>query len=153
MNEYVSGEIFYLLDNNALNHLTRAQRASRYFLERCRLPSEVIHEAEGYGDAATFKRVEYPTTARVLEFARTVMATVPETDTKLVNLYSNKGAADPMLVACALDGTHETGLHLFGPSWVIVSNDKAVRATAAALGVEACTRDEFAERTRGAWGS
>lgn len=144
-------EEMYLLDNNALSHLSRAQRASEFFFERCHLPSEILHEAEGYPDFAAFKQIEYPTTAHVLELLSMVMATVPEEDTTLVNLYANKGAADPLLVACALDGMQETSAHLFGPSWVVVSNDNAVRAKAMEFGVDACTREDFLSRTQGEW--
>jgi hypothetical protein len=144
-------EELYLLDNNALSHLTRAQRASAFFHERCALPSEIIHEADGYPDAASFKNVEYRTTANVLKHLGTVMATVSVDDTTLVNLYANKGAADPMLIACALDGMEEATAALWGPTWVIVSNDNAVRAKAAELGVESCTREEFIAQTAGVW--
>lgn len=144
-------EEMYLLDNNVLSHLSYAQRSSTFFFDRCRIPSEVLHEAEDYPDVAAFKQIEYPTTGRVLEFLRQVMATVPESDTRLVNLYTNKGAADPLLVACALDGTHDASTYLFGPTWIIVSNDKAVRAKSEELGIEVCTRDEFASRTHGEW--
>jgi hypothetical protein len=144
-------EEMYLVDNNVLSHLSLDQRASEFFRTRCRVPTEVLHEAEGYPDAAALKEVEYPTTASVLGFLLTIMATVPEDDTALVNLYANKGAADPMLVACALDGMQETTSLLFGPIWLIVSNDKAVRAKAAEFGVESLTREEFASRTQGQW--
>lgn len=144
-------EEMYLVDNNALSHLSPAQRASEFFHTRCRIPSEVLYEAEGYPDSDALKAVEYATTASVLRFLRTVMATMPEEDTALVNLYANKGAADPMLVACAMDAMQKTASLLFGPTWVIVSNDKAVRAKAAELSVESCTREEFATRTQGSW--
>lgn len=144
-------EELYLLDNNALSHLTRAQRASSFFHEHCYLPSEIIHEAQGYPDVASFKDTEYPTTANVLKHLRTVMETVPAKDTTLVNLYANKGAADPMLIACALDGMEEAATLLWGPTWVVVSNDNAVRAKAAEFDVEACTREEFLTRTAGDW--
>lgn len=141
----------YLIDNNVLSHLSRAQRASEFFRTRCRLPSEVLHEAEGYPDAEALKEVEYRASASVLGFLRMVMATVPEDDTALVNLYANQGAADPMLVACALDGMQESASRLFDPPWIIVSNDKAVLAKATEFGVESCTREEFATRTQGNW--
>lgn len=144
-------EEMYLLDNNALSHLTRAQRASGFFRERCRLPSEVLHEAKGYPDAGAFKQVEYPTTARVLDRLREVMGSVRKGDTALLNLYSNKGAADPMIIACALDAMREAAALLFGPNWIIVSNDNAVRAKAGELEVESCTREEFLSRTQNEW--
>lgn len=144
-------EDMYLIDNNVLSHLSSAQRTSEFFLSRCRIPSEVLHEAEGYFDAAAAREVEYPTTASVLGFLQAVMATVPEADTALVNLYANTGAADPLLVACALDGIQESEKCLFGPTWFIVTNDKAVRAKASEFGVDSCTREEFADRTRDDW--
>jgi hypothetical protein len=144
-------EEMYLLDNNALSQLSRTQRASEFFLERCHLPSEVLYEAAGYPDVAIFKQIEYPTTAAVLEFLGAVMATVPEDDTALLNLYANKGAADPLLIACALDARQETSAYLFGPTWLIVSNDKAVQAKATQFGINSCTSEQFASRTRGMW--
>lgn len=144
-------EEMYLIDNNVLSHLSPTQRASEFFHTQCRIPAEVLHEAEGYADADALKSVEYPTTASVLGFLHSVMATVPEDDTALVNLYANKGAADPLLVACALDGIQESEKCLFGPTWIIVSNDKAVQVKASEFGVESCTREEFAARTKGNW--
>jgi hypothetical protein len=143
-------EVMYLIDNNVLSHLSLAQRTSEFFRTQCRIPSEVLHEADGYADDA-LKDVEYPTTANVLGFLQTVMATVHEDDTALVNLYANKGAADPLLVACALDGIQQSEKCLFGPTWIIVSNDNAVRVKASEFGVESCTREEFATRTNGQW--
>lgn len=145
------GEEMYLLDNNALSHLTRAQRASDFFFDRCRVPTEVIHEAAGYPDSESFGRAEYPTTPRVLEIVREIMTTLPPEDTSLVNLYSNLGAADPMLLACALHATEEAHAGLFGSRWVIVTNDKAVRGVALSLGVEAVSREQFQRATTGAW--
>lgn len=142
----------YLLDNNVLSHLSRVQRASAFFFEQCRIPSEVLHEAQHYPDAAAFKQIEYPTTARVLELVAKVMTTVPDSDTTLVNLYANKGAADPLLVACALHATGDASGLLWRPEWAIVSNDKAVRAKAAEFGVESHARDEFLSWTQGEWG-
>lgn len=80
-----------------------------------------------------------------------VMATVPEDDTALVNLYANKGAPDPMLVACALDAMQESENRLFDPTWIIASNDKAVRAKAAEFEIESCTREESFSRTHDGW--
>lgn len=145
-------EEMYLLDNNALSHLSRAQRSSAFFAERCRIPTEVLHEAAGYPDSANFKQIEYPTTARVLEVLVQIMSTVQPTDTKLVNLYANKGAADPLLIACALHGSEEASALLWGPTWIVVSNDKAVQAKCAEYGVETRSREQFLAETSCAWG-
>ncbi|WP_368497179.1 hypothetical protein [Herbiconiux sp. A18JL235] len=146
-------EELFLLDNNALSHLTLSQRASLFFRMRCFLPTEIIHEADGFPDAAAFKDIEYPTTGSVLKHLGTVMAAIPAGDTNLVNLYANKGAGDPMLIACALDGMEKAAPLLWGPTWVVISNDKAVRAVSTELGVEARSRDEFFRRTVDEWRS
>lgn len=146
-------EELFLLDNNALSHLTLSQRASQFFRERCFLPTEIIHEAGGFPDAAAFKDIEYPTTANVLKHLSTVMAAIPSSDTKFVNLYANKGAGDPMLIACALDGMEKAAPLLWGPTWVVISNDNAVRTVSIELGIEARTRDEFFRMTADEWES
>lgn len=146
MNEEV-----YLIDNNVLSHMSQLQRSGRFFRERCRLPAEVLHEASGYPDAMVLKQVEYPTSARLLRILSTIMATMLEADTTLVNLYANKGAADPFLIACALHATEEAAALLRKPTWVVVSNDKAVGAKAAEFSVTTYTREEFFSRTQPSW--
>lgn len=89
----------------------------------------------------------------MLVLLRTVMARVPEDDTAFVNLYGNKGAADPMLIGCALDGMQDSPPFLIVPTWIIVSKDKAVRAKAEEFDVESCMREEVASRTQHDWDS
>jgi hypothetical protein len=134
----------YLVDNNALARLTREQRASEFFFSHCLLPAEVLYEARGFPDADQLGRLEYPTSGRVLRILGEVMATVQADDTSLVDLYANRGNADPMLVACALDGIREADDGLFGWEWIIVSNDNAVRTKAAEFGIETLLSDQFA---------
>ena len=141
----------YLIDNNVLSHLTHAQRTSQFFSTHCRVPTEVLHEASGYTDAKEFADTEYPTTASVLDCMRRVMGAVLDGDTALVDLYANKGAADPILIACALEAADATQDQLFASTWFVVSNDKAVRTMCATLGVPALSRDDFVHRTLGEW--
>lgn len=133
----------YLVDNNALTRLTREQRVSEFFLSHCLLPTEVLFEARGFPDADQLGRLEYPTSGRVLRILGEIMATVPTDDTSLVDLYANRGNADPILVACALDGIREAEDGLFGWEWIIVSNDNAVRRTAAEFGIQTLLSDQF----------
>lgn len=41
-------EVMYLIDNNVLSHLSPAQRTRAFFHTHCRIPSEVLHEADGW---------------------------------------------------------------------------------------------------------
>jgi len=144
-------EVMYLIDNNVLSHLSPEQRTSRFFRDQCRVPSEVIYEAGGLAEAKLPKEVEYPTTVRVLGILREIMATVPSGDIALVNLYTNKGNADPLLISCALDAIRNDEQFLVRPIWVIVSNDKAVLAKAGEFGIETRARAQFMDETRTAW--
>lgn len=133
----------YVIDNNALLRLTPEQRASSFFREHCYIPSEVLYEARELSDIAVLKANEYPTTDRVLRILIEVMATVPAGDTKLVDLYANRGNADPLIVGCAIDGQRESSQLLWGPTWVVVSDDKAVQGKAIEFEIEVMTNDEF----------
>lgn len=133
----------YLVDNNVLAALTQRQRANEFFLANCLLPTEILYEARGYPDADLLSRLEYPLTGRVLGILKEVMATISTDDTSLVDLYANLGNADPILVACALDGTRETDKGLFGWAWSIASNDNAVRRKASEFSIEVLSSDEF----------
>ena len=138
-------EKFYLLDNNALGRLTITQRASVFVQTSCRIPTEVLYEARGFPDRETLQELEYPTTARVLRAVQEVMSCVEPSDVSLVNLYDNLGYADPFLIACALDGLQDSSEHLFGPSWLIVTNDKGVSAMAVHFELEVLTSEMFAD--------
>jgi hypothetical protein len=133
----------YVIDNNALSVVKRKHRASEFFKGHCRIPSEVLHEAEGFPDIEELQHLEYPTTASVLTLLTEVMASVPVGDTKLVDLYANLGNADPLVVACALDGQRGDADKLFEPEWTVVSGDKAVQAKAREFGLAVKTNQEF----------
>jgi hypothetical protein len=133
----------YVLDNNALSFVKGEHRASSFFKMHCRIPQEVLHEAEGFPDIDELRQLEYPVTESVLRHLVEVMASVPVGDTAFVNLYANLGNADPLVVATALDGHRKNDLALFGLTWTVVSGDKAVQAKANEFGLDVMTNQEF----------
>lgn len=141
-------ERHYLLDNNVLGKISRRDRNGEFVRTLCRIPSEVLYEASGYPDIATLAELEYPTTIKVLGILAEVMATVDVGDTSLVDLYHNRGNADPLLIACALDAQRASSKFLIGDDWVIVSDDHAVQTRATAFGVEFLTSASFLEVLR-----
>lgn len=72
------------------------------------------------------------------------MAIVPDDDTHLVDLYANRGNADPFVVACALDGEQEDGQYLDPPERIVVTDDKAVGDKAAEFRIRVLANTEFA---------
>lgn len=135
----------YLVDTNALSQLGRQRRASNFFRANAMIPSEVLHEADGFPDVEALKQIEYSTTPSVLRWLVTVMATVPPDDTDLINLYLNHGSADPLMVACALDARDRETQHLDPLEWVIVTDDKAVKAKAGEFKVRGLTYAQLAD--------
>lgn len=124
-------QTLYLVDNNAIVTLRRERISSLFFLTYCRVTDDVLREAQEHPDGALLTRNRYALTPTVLEQIRSVMKTIEIGDTSLVDLYANKGAADPGLIASARDAIAVDEWRLFATTWVIVTNDRAVEATAA----------------------
>lgn len=134
----------YVVDTNTLSQIGKRRRAAEFFMDNTVLPEEVLREARAFPDIGSLRSLIYPTTAHVLVQLIRVMKSVPVDDTKLVNLYNNKGSADPLLVACALDGQARDSGFLDAPDWVVVTGDEAVRAKAKEFGLTPLTNAEFA---------
>lgn len=133
----------YLLDTNALNGLTLAERSSDFVAKRCRIPTEVLYEARELPDIRILKPLEYKTDAELLTDLRAVMATVDPDDFKLVDLYHNRGNADPILVATALHAIRRLDQELLPDRWLIVTNDRALKTRSAAHGIDTRDLKEF----------
>lgn len=133
----------YVLDTNVLSRLANRQRQSPFLRAHCRIPSEVLHEVRGFPDIEQLRALNFPLDGRVLECLREVMKTVRPGDFKLIDLYSNKGNADPILVATALTGMRRAADTLFLEVWSVVSDDEAVRAKACEFGVMWLSTEAF----------
>lgn len=135
----------YLVDNNALFRLPRAMRTSKKFRRVVRLPSEVIHETGQYATRYDLRPLEHKSTPTVLEHLKVVMNQVPTDDFELVDLYAGEGAADPLLVACALSAAEQRSQLLVGEVYTVVSDDIAVREACDRHQVRWMTAADFAE--------
>jgi hypothetical protein len=133
----------YLLDTNALKGLTRSERSSNFVADRCRIPSEVLYEARALPDINNLKRLEYKSDAELLEDLRSVMATVEPTQFKLVDLYHNRGNADPILVAAAVHATRRLEPELLPDQWLVVTDDLALTTKAESFSIDTLTLIEF----------
>lgn len=135
-------EDLYLIDNNVLSRLTRAQRAAAFLRNHCRITADVLYEARGYADEIDDVPVE-EVTAAVLNQLHEVMAHVEPHDTSLVDLYASKGSADPVLIATALARAEEEQQTFLPRRVIIVTGDKAVAQMATRLGIEQMGFDSF----------
>lgn len=136
-------ETRYLVDTNALIALGTERRASDFFRAHCHLPADVLYEAQGFPDLTSLKTLIYEVTSKVLEHVRTVMKSIRVGDIGLVDLYKNKGAADPVLIACALDAAEKDDGVLLPDRWIIVTHDKAVLEWAQKFGIETASPAEL----------
>lgn len=134
----------YVVDTNTLSQIGRRRRTSDFFKDNVVLPEEVLSEARNFPDIETLRENLHSTTAHVLEWLVRVMYTLPVDEKRLVDLYRNKGGADPLLVACALDGQSKDSVYLDPPEWVVVTADNAVRRKAEEFGLRSLTNAEFA---------
>jgi hypothetical protein len=135
----------YLLDANVLSRLSAKQRSSPFLQNHCKIPSEVLFEVRGFPDVDRLRALEERLDGEVLESLRQVMGTVPADDFKLVDLYGNKGSADPILVATALTGMRRAAATLFAENWAVVTDDEAVRAKASEFGLAWLSSAEFVQ--------
>lgn len=135
----------FVIDTNALSQLGRKRRASEFFLEQSVIPEEVLFEATGFPDIAVLRDNMHPTTPRLLYWLAQIMATVPSDDTRIVDLYANQGNADPLVVACALEGQEHDNQSLLSPDWLVVTADDAVRLRAQEFGLTVLSNSEFAK--------
>lgn len=133
---------WYFLDTNALNGLTPTERSSPLVLRRCRIPTEVLHEAQGLPDIKALKGLEYKTDVMLLRDLCEVMSTVDPRDSKLIDLYHNQGNADPILVAAALHATRKPEPTLFD-RWLIVSDDATLKKKATDFEIETLSVAQF----------
>lgn len=136
---------YFLVDNNVLSRLTKTQRSSAFFCTYCKIPSEVLEEASDFPDYHALEKFEYKTSISVLRKLIQVMSTVPVDDHTLVDLYSNKGSADPVLVACALDAIELESESLFPRDWSVATDDHAVQKKCSSFGVKFLTSAELSE--------
>jgi len=135
----------YVIDTNTLSQLGKLRRASTFFLENAVIPEEVMHEAGGFPDIASLRDNVHPTSPRVLQLLTEVLSTVPDSDIRLVDLYANRGNADPLVVACALEGQEHDNQFLISPAWMVVTADEAVLAKAQEFGLQVLSNIEFGE--------
>jgi hypothetical protein len=130
----------YLIDNNALGPLGDRKK-STFFKEHCRVPAEVAYESRRAKHAKLLESVTVEMAPAMLAQLAAVMKTIPASHTDLISLYSYKGTADPILIAMAVVLSTED---LFADTWVIVTEDKAVRAKAAEFSIGTLSPKELA---------
>jgi hypothetical protein len=138
-------ETRYLVDNNAVAAIKSGRVRSQFFRDYCQVTSDVLWEAEGHPEEELLKESAIEVTVRVLENIRAVMSTMRVGDTQLVDLYKNKGAADPGLIASALDSIASEDRMLFADTWVLVTNDRAVLDKAAEFGIRTIKPQELSQ--------
>jgi hypothetical protein len=138
----------YLLDANVLSRLSPEQRASDFVADRCQIPSEVLYEARGLPDLHVVEPLELPTSRAMLERLRDVMASIAPEDRTLVDLYRNRGGGDPVLIAAALTADSRDD-SLWPTIWHVVSDDRAVLATASRFGLDSLSRTDLVELIEG----
>jgi hypothetical protein len=132
----------YLVDTVTLSRMTATQRASTFMRDSCRIPEEILFEAQGLPDIYVLRQLIYPITTTVLEKVKAVMATIKPED-RVVDLYRNKGNGDVVLLATALAEMEVSAGQLIGDRWIVATGDDGLTNKAVELGVATCTSADF----------
>lgn len=138
----------YIIDTNVLNKIDVHERATQFFTTSCLLPDAVLDEASGFPDIEDLRKLRYPTTAELLRVLMEVMTTIDIKNKRVVNLWQNKGAADPVLPAVVLHAREQQRDFMIKDKWVIVTDDKGVRDLAKKHEIEVLSGDRFREILR-----
>ena len=138
-------ETRYLVDNNVLNALRRDHIHTDFFRDYCQVTMDILWEAREHVEQAALARLSRPHTPGLLMRVRDVMETLEAGDTRLIDLYGNKGAADPGLIASILEADDDDANKLLSDSWILVTNDQAVAGKAAEFAVAVITPTELAK--------
>lgn len=133
----------YLLDNNALVSIGTKRWKTAFLRKHCLVAEDVAYEAR-YKARSLYADLIVPVTPAILGQVELIMKTVVPGDTRLLDLYGNKGSADPVLVATAVVLQAEESESLVGDTLVIVTRDDAVTEKAKEFGIETATPDELA---------
>lgn len=134
----------FFVDTNALSKLGPRYRATKYFRNYVLLPSVVIQEAGNPEDISNLKELEEGMTPQILRCLIEIMKTISADDKHLIDLYRNKGKADPIIVAYALNEASLEANCLFPVHEVyIVTNDKAVRELGERFAIKVLSSDDF----------
>ena len=133
----------YLVDSNALVSIGTRRWQTAFFQSRCLITEDVAYEV--------LHRARYlpadvivPMTPAILGQIPEMMRTITAGDTRLLDLYGNKGAADPVLVATAVVLQAEQSQYLDGDTVVVVTRDSAVSEKAVEFGIKTALPDELA---------
>ncbi len=129
-------EVRYLVDNNALTALTGRRIESDFFAANCHITPDVLREASSRPERRVLEDCVTNVSADFFSMVRFVMSSEPVGDVRLVDLYRNKGAADPGLLATILLSNQVEDGMLLRSSWVLVTDDSRVREKAQVLGIE-----------------
>lgn len=117
---------------------------TEFFREHCLITEDVAHEARYRARSLPTDLVVLPVTPAILVQVQQIMKTVMPADIRLLDLYGNKGAADPVLVATAVVLQAEESQSLVGDTLVVVTRDDAVSEKAKEFGIETALPDELA---------
>lgn len=132
----------YLVDTVTLTQMSVTQRGCAFMRAYCRIPEEILYEAGGMPDIDTLSFLDYPVTAAVMEKAKEVLNSITPKD-RVVDLYSNKGNGDVMLLATALAEIEVSAGQLIGDRWIIATADVGLTKKAAELHIPICHSKVF----------
>ena len=138
MNQYK-----YLLDTVSITQMTKSQLKSKFVQYHCLISEEVLYELRPHASAAYLNELNYEVDVDVLRCIKDIFVDV-EIDFKILDLYSNRGNGDIILLAIALNERNKNSEQLFTLTmYKIVTEDKELRSVAEKLRLETLSTEDF----------
>lgn len=136
----------YLIDTTPAVSIPIAMMKTRFFRDQCFFSEEIIHEIGNNKQKNHILPSNIiPVDAKVLSFLSTTVLTGLSNDTKLVDLYTNKGNGDVILIATILSERFKEVGQMFKTDWIIVTSDKGVVRAGLKYDIKCMSKDNFLE--------
>lgn len=141
MSTYI--DVKYMVDTTPAVKIPREVLETDFFTSYCFFPDEILYELRENKNYSLFRKHSLPTTASVLQNAQnSVLPALPKSS-KLIDLYTNKGNGDILLLSTVLDEQGKDLGKLFQSRWKIVTEDVRLGERAKIYSIDVINTSEF----------
>lgn len=133
----------YLIDTTPAVAITKDMFETNFYKEKCFFPEEVLYELRDNCNYERFIKNVIKIDKDILYFLQTTVMTGLTDNSKLVDLYQNKGNGDVFIIATILSKQYDDRGSLFRTRWVIVTEDKGVMEAAYKYDIDCIKKSEF----------
>lgn len=133
----------YMIDTTPAVKIPKNAFGTDFFNSFCFFSDEILYELKDNPNYRLFREHALPATASVLLHAQNSILPALPKNSKLVDLYTNKGNGDIMLLSTILDEQNKELGKLFQSKWIVVTEDNGVIDRAKIYSIDSMNTNEF----------